>query len=868
MRLPGPIWGRVFGISLCILGVLCGGGLAQEGPAAGLYRRLQEVSLDPAQLYRIREAQLEREDLQLTFEEGTIAFAYAIDGRVTGAFFQGDGEVLLSPPDRVERASLALFTGSAILEERFTSAYLRFNDDTKAELEPNLRPFPPPGSGAGEDDEDAPRFDPGTFLQKGNSVAGSLASSSSLRLLMTFINAETVLPGGQMRWQQPPDDHLLSVRVAGARLGVFDIFYDSLAPEEITVAHSAEIKGVQYFDIWTAFPARAARARVTAVPGGAPLSETVRTQAAGEAREDPVRIPHYRIQVRLLPPRQLSAEAALEVQTSQAGSRILLFELSRFLQVKEVTCEGRPLEFLQNQALAGSALARRGNDLVAVVFPSALVAGRPVHLRFVYAGEILSNAGGGLLYVGARGAWYPNRGIAMSTFDLEFRYPAGWTLAATGKRTASPAPAGDGKPAGERVARYVSERPVPLAGFNLGHYVRTEAHAGSVLIEAYAARGVEQSLPRPQVAQTQTPPAFSPHGRVPPPLVDLVPVPEPQPPEQARKLARDTAAVVRFLSARLGPFPYSSLALTQVPGPESQGWPGLIFLSSLSFLSSEERRRMEPQDEYHELLYSRLMPAHETAHQWWGGLMSWNGYREQWLVEALANYCALLMMEQQDPAAFRTIMERYRRDLLKRNEEGKMISSAGPVTLGQRLDSSRFPGAYEAISYERGTWLFHMLRGMLLDARSPEPSRPAAADPFFAVLRRLRERREGRDISARDVQEALEDALPESLRYEGRKSLEWFFDGWVNGAAIPELALTEVKIDSGKLPVATGKIVQKFAPPELVTSVPLYAEVPGKSPVLLGRVFAEGESTGFRFTLPPQTRRILLDPFKTVLSRP
>jgi hypothetical protein len=270
------------------------------------------------------------------------------------------------------------------------------------------------------------------------------------------------------------------------------------------------------------------------------------------------------------------------------------------------------------------------------------------------------------------------------------------------------------------------------------------------------------------------------------------------------------------------------------------------------------------------------MPAHEVAHQWWGDLMTWKSYREQWLVEALSNYCVLLMIEQKDPAAFRTAMEEYRRDLLERNEDGRVISDAGPVTLGQRLNSSHFPQAYEAIGYERGTWLFHMLRAMLVDAQTQEPNRGKSAgkpssdteDPFFAVLRGLRERYEGKDMNTRDVQEAFEDALPETLRYEGHKSLEWFFDGWVNGTAVPALELAGARIVHGESgSTATGKVIQKFAPRDLVTSVPLYADLPGQRPVLLGRVFAEGEATPFRFAVPAQTRRILLDPFHTVLSR-
>ena len=118
----------------------------------------------------------------------------------------------------------------------------------------------------------------------------------------------------------------------------------------------------------------------------------------------------------------------------QGGQRTVLFELSRFLNLKTVEADGHPIEFIHNQAIEGTQLSRRGNDLVAAVFPRPLNTGEHIELHFVYEGDVLSEAGGGLLYVGARGTWFPNRRLAMSNFDLEFRYPTGWTLVATGKR--------------------------------------------------------------------------------------------------------------------------------------------------------------------------------------------------------------------------------------------------------------------------------------------------------------------------------------------------------------------------------------------------------------------------------------------------
>ncbi len=123
----------------------------------------------------------------------------------------------------------------------------------------------------------------------------------------------------------------------------------------------------------------------------------------------------------------------MNVRIRRGSPRTLLFELSRYLKIDSIQQEGRPLEFLQNQALDGTQLRRKGNDLVAVIFPAPLRAGDELNLRFSYEGEVLSEAGKGLLYVGERGTWYPSFGLSPAEFDLEFEFPAGWTLVATGK---------------------------------------------------------------------------------------------------------------------------------------------------------------------------------------------------------------------------------------------------------------------------------------------------------------------------------------------------------------------------------------------------------------------------------------------------
>jgi len=116
-------------------------------------------------------------------------------------------------------------------------------------------------------------------------------------------------------------------------------------------------------------------------------------------------------------------------------------------------------------------------------------------------------------------------------------------------------------------------------------------------------------------------------------------------------------------------------------------------------------------------------------------------------------------------------------------------------------------------------------------------------------------------------QQTFADELPASLRYERHKSLDWFYEGWVNGTAIPRFELRGVKYsDKPASTTISGTILQKDAPDDLVTSVPLYASVAGKL-VFLARVFADGAETSFHLTAPQGARRVVVDPEQTLLAR-
>jgi hypothetical protein len=813
-------------------------------PAEKLYMELGHLGLDATRVYQVRGASLNRASVQITLDDGIIAFTSDVLGRTTGAFFEGEGEILLSPPNEVERRSMSLFTGMAILEERFETAYFRFNDDAVAELMPDLRQT--------QNKQE--------FVTRWEATAKNLANADAMRLLMTF---SEFLPGkgaatgsgGQAAAAGKSADRYFHARLQGTKLGVFDVYFDSIAEESVQAGQERNGEnGLPYFDVWTSF---------------APLqvqdfkTSPARLTAPGATKANPISIRKYTIRTDVHPPKQIHANANLQIDVHAGGNRTLLFELSRALKVERVTVDGQPVEFIHNPALEGTQLSRQGNDLMAVVLPAPTITGQSMVLDFEYGGDVLAEAGIGLLYVGARGTWYPNRGMAMADFDLTFNYPTGWTLVATGKPAQN---AGDGPPPAEQqVSHWISERPIPLAGFNLGKYRKNVTKAGDVDVETYATQVVEKDFPSGHVTVVEP----SPSDPSIPRSSDVVSTPRPSPVLNGVIVGESAAEAIRYYAARFGPFPYSRLALTQMPGRDSQGWPGLVFLSSYAFLSDREREELHFQPS--RILIQHMIPAHETAHQWWGDLVSWSTYRDQWLSEGLSNYCALMILQEKNPNAFRDVMQKYRSDLLEKDKDGKAPMDAGPVTLGTRLLSSKFPGGYEAISYGRGTWLFHMLRTMLKDAAAKEKSaKPASSteEPFNRALKRVRERYEGRAISTQELLSVFAEELPTSLRYEGKKSLDWFLDEWINGISLPTLELKNVKFtptNAGTL--VSGTILQKEGPEDLVTSVPIYAVTGGKAPLLLGRVFADGGESSFRLTAPAGTHKIQMDPFNTILTR-
>ncbi|HKZ80310.1 MAG TPA: carboxypeptidase-like regulatory domain-containing protein [Pyrinomonadaceae bacterium] len=108
---------------------------ANSDPIYQLLRRQGKAPQDFGGAYAaVSELKLQKEGALFVLHSGEIYFLNAVEGRVTGAVFIGDGEVSLVPPTEVEKASLKIFTDEPSLNEKFTSLVLRFTDKTFEEV--------------------------------------------------------------------------------------------------------------------------------------------------------------------------------------------------------------------------------------------------------------------------------------------------------------------------------------------------------------------------------------------------------------------------------------------------------------------------------------------------------------------------------------------------------------------------------------------------------------------------------------------------------------------------------------------------------------------------------------------------------------
>jgi hypothetical protein len=790
---------------------------AAERTPRELYNALNALRVEADRTYYVRELNLRRDVVRLSFTEGKLAFLTALDGRVSGAVFTGAGRVLAIPRDPIEKRSLARFLGPPLLDQIFYRAYLRFTDDTAAEIARQL-----------EQAGVQPTSEP-SFGEEWNATVANLNPWHSLRVMADWLASD-------------PQPYFYAGLI-GADSGPFDVLVDTRREEHVLLGQPKWVEGIRFYDVWASFP-----------QGNAPAFALPIVPLA------------YRVDTAIGEDHSLDGSTLLELRARRGGERMIALELSRYLKVQSVTDDaGQPLPFFQNEEVTRQQIAQRGNDSLFVIRGEPTRADETFRLRIAYRGSVISDAGNGVFFVGERGSWYPH--VAgpdlFVPFELTFKWPRKLELVANGTKL-------EQREEGEwRSARFKSEGPIPVAGFNLGEYAHEQITAGKVKLDLYANNNLEAAVLRRFV---RTPPPEPPRSPIAPPASRFPPqprlnLPEPPPPSPAaalKELGQEVLDAIRFNEKLSGPFPFERLAIAQIPGAFGQSWPGLLYLSTLSYLPPAAQRRAGISQQTLEH-FTELVPIHEVAHQWWGNLVGWASYRDQWLHEGLAHYLALLYADSKKPEdkVLNEWLEIYRRDLLS-EERGNdtIVDEAGPLVLGSRLRSSKSPRAYTQITYGKGAWVFHMLRMMLHEPKAKDP------DARFAkLLSSMLEAHRLRSISTDDLRRAVEKVMTPAMDLEGGRSMEWFFEQWVRSTGIPRYQVSfTAKPQQGGGFLVRGTLKQSGVPESFLASVPVYATGASGRPVLLGHVVTSGAETPFRFATRFAPRKLLLDPQMTLLA--
>jgi len=415
---------------------------------------------------------------------------------------------------------------------------------------------------------------------------------------------------------------------------------------------------------------------------------------------------------------RLSGHARLDLKCRFQGVRLVSLRLQRDLKVTKVTDGAGADLFFQ----------RSGRDL-AVVLPRAAAAGETVQLAVDYTGTAI-NKDWNLYTLLDTSEWYPHAGNTdRARYDITYRWPKGLDLVATGQRMDG------GESGGLRWERRVIDLPASGTSFEVGHFKTEEAQAGHVHVTF----------------------AFDPastlgkSGR-----------------EEVKKTVTDALAYYEEL---FGPYPLDYLTVaTAAHRNFSQGMQGFVTLADGMLLDAGVWNHLFG------LQDRRQVVAHELAHQWWGNAVGWASYRDQWISEAMASFCALQFARARLDSKDRGLAGMtagWQRELTANLPDGRIVESVGPVVLGERLLSSHSDDAYRAIVYQKGTLVLNMLaRGL-----GEESFRKALGQ----IVRNMRQAGQG----TLSTEELLAD-LGQITSFD----LHGFADQFIYGTGLPEVYYT------------------------------------------------------------------------------
>ncbi|MGH9535452.1 MAG: M1 family aminopeptidase [Terriglobales bacterium] len=806
-----------------------GAGNRAGGGAATLAAEYAQVALpavDAGQVAVAENAFFAISALRFQLQSGHVALTAPVAGHVTAAVFVGEGNLEVTPPDAIERRQAELFLHQPAVVVQFRQAVFRFGGAQ-------------------------------VFLRAvGNQLHFRAGTGAQAFLNVLKQRAQVIRQAGRPEAARvlqamdggTPDAGWFEADLKTDRYGWIHAVFDPLRRQPLRVRRwtQAPETGLQYFgDVWTQFRP------------GAPAPGTAGFDALPDASPNPLRFTRYQIALTVPKNLDMQADVVMTVQPAAGMGRGLFLTFDSNLRVSQARLVNGPaLEWVQPRDPGQQPNPKYEGNWLYLRLPAAPTGPFAIELR--YSGKyVIQRVGDGNFFCRSFG-WYPSDPFGApfqrAVFRLSFTVPKKDTVVATGRLLSNQVAQG------KRTEEFASTIPLTVAGFALGQYrlkeQAVEADGKRVEVKVFTNTQPDDVF-RGIATQQDLPPGIgSPEdtggGQLAPGLANLNAL------ALQPLVLQEVSNALRFFSFYFGPYPYPTLAVTNIPGDYGQGWPGLLYLSSLSFLDDTQLHELGFGEATLRQL-SNTFRAHETSHQWWGHVVSWNSANDQWLSEGFANASAVLYEERRfglKPAM--ATLEEWQRDLLQRDVFGHVPDSLGPLWLGQRLSSSLDPEGYPIVIYDKGAYVLYMLREMMWQ---PTARQPDAA--FIAMMRDFTHTYANRSASTADFERVVNRHMTRFMDVDGSGNMDWFFREYVYGTGVPLIGFHyQTQPATGGREQVTMRVT---ITPGWKMLLPVYVHF-GKKRWIRGMLRLTQPQETIRALLPPGVTRIVADQYDGILA--
>jgi aminopeptidase N len=308
-----------------------------------------------------------------------------------------------------------------------------------------------------------------------------------------------------------------------------------------------------------------------------------------------------------------------------------------------------------------------------------------------------------------------------------------------------------------------------------------------------------------------------------------------------KKAMGEAKLSVEIYTDYFGEAPYKHLAMTQQAAlGYGQSFPGLVYLPIDYFLDSTVRHQLGIGEAFG---YFKVVGPHEIAHQWWGDLVGWNSYRDQWISEGFADMSAALFLQyvygQKNLDVYHQFWADQRRFMTEKNRFGVRAIDVGPVTMGLRLNSAK-TGAniYQDLIYPKGAYILQMVRFMMQQRGNDPDAR------FKAMMHDFTKTYANRPASTEDFKAILEKHMTPEMDIDKNHTMNWFFDEYVYGTEYPTYKFEHSFSNAANGDVVLNlKITQADVGKNFVMLVPIYVELANGKVAWLGSAQMSGSNT-------------------------